>query len=700
MKVVKWSFGALAASLALSAFGQIEAVVVEAVVVEEVVVREARSAAASFAVVGSASTIDAEDVALTRPDHIHELMVRMPGVWVSRGSGQEHLTAIRSPVLTGPGACGAFLILENGLSIRPAGFCNVNDLFEVFSEQAAGVEVVRGPASALFGGNALHGVINALVPLPTGEEELSVGIEGGRWDFLRARIAAGGRAGAHRMRVGVDAVDTDGYRKATGYEQQKVTVSHAIDIGAWRLHNTLSGTNLNQETGGFVLGFKAYEDGDLRKSNPNPEAFRDAWSLRLTNEWSRAFAHDGVLVVAPYLRRSKMQFLQHFLPGQPLEKNGQTSGGVIARFFGSFPSNIARLDWTVGAQLELMDAFISQVQIGPTTGSPFLVETRPEGVHYDYDVASLSLALFYDAQWRALDRLTVVHSLRAERLAYDYDNDALVGNTRDDGTPCGFGGCLYTRPADRHDDFNELAGRLGLRFEINDQFVIYGLGGAGFRMPQATELYRLQSGQQVADLDSERLTSVDVGVKGGVGELLNVDVSLFWQKKSNQILRDANGFNVSNGRTHAYGVEAALSWRPVANAEFRIAWTVNRHEYDFDRAIGGGEVIENGNEVDTAPNNYGSVHWRFAPTSASMLELEMVHMGEYYLNASNTARYEGHTVLNLRGTWSPLPKWRFSARIMNLTNREYADRADFAFGNYRYFPAMPIHYFLAVEFRE
>ena len=40
-------------------------------------------------------------------------------------------------------------------------------------------------------------------------------------------------------------------------------------------------------------------------------------------------------------------------------------------------------------------------------------------------------------------------SLRAERTHYDYDNRMLDGNTRDDGSACGFGGCLYTRPADR-----------------------------------------------------------------------------------------------------------------------------------------------------------------------------------------------------------------------------------------------------------
>lgn len=685
MKATKWCLGALAASCAMSALAQME----------ELIVRESRSAAQRFDTVGSAFTVPGEDVAFGRARHIHDLMVRVPAVWISRGSGQEHLTAIRSPVLTGAGACGAYLFLENGLAIRPAGFCNVNNLFEVFTEQAAAIEVVRGPASGIYGGNALHGVINTLLPEPTGDRELTVGIEAGRWDFYRARVAAGGRAGKHRLYIGVDAVDTDAYREAAGYEQQKLVLAHGLTLGDWEVRNTVSGTNLNQETAGFVLGFKAYKDADARKSNPNPEAFRDAWALRLTSEWSRGLGEDRALIVTPYLRRSKMQFLQHFLPGQPLEKNGQTSGGVSSRLFTSG----TRLDWTVGAQFEVMSAFVNQNQDGPTQGSAFLMETRPEGEHYDYDVDSLMLALFYDLEWRPHDRVTVVHSLRAERLAYDYDNNALDGNTRDDGTPCGFGGCLYTRPSDRDDAFNDPAGRLGVRFALREDVVIYALGGVGFRPPQATELYRLQSGQSVADLDSERLKSVELGLKSA-GEAYSVDLAVFAQHKSDQIIRDSDGFNISGGRTRAYGVETEIVWRPAPRHEFRIAWTFARHEYDFDRLVGGGEQISKGDDVDTAPTSQGSAHWRFKPAERSMVELELRRLSEYYLNASNTARYNGHTVLNLRGTWSPLPRWRFSARIMNLTNADYADRADFAFGNYRYFPAMPIHYFLAVEFSE
>jgi hypothetical protein len=69
--------------------------------------------------------------------HAAEALNRVPGVLMQRGSGQESLLAIRSPVLTGAGACGAFLMLEDGFPLRPVGFCNVNQLFEANTSQAA-----------------------------------------------------------------------------------------------------------------------------------------------------------------------------------------------------------------------------------------------------------------------------------------------------------------------------------------------------------------------------------------------------------------------------------------------------------------------------------------------------------------------------------------------------------------------------------
>jgi hypothetical protein len=79
----------------------------------------------------SLSSLSEKEIRAVAPKHPNEIFSRVPGAWISSGSGQEHLTAIRSPVLTGAGACGAFMVLEDDVPTRPSGFCNVNQLFEV-----------------------------------------------------------------------------------------------------------------------------------------------------------------------------------------------------------------------------------------------------------------------------------------------------------------------------------------------------------------------------------------------------------------------------------------------------------------------------------------------------------------------------------------------------------------------------------------
>ena len=115
--------------------------------IEEVVVRGLSSLQQRLGESGSISVINTQTVRDVAATHPSEVLNRVPGVWINRGSGQEHLTAIRSAVYTGSGACGEFALLEDGIPLRPQGFCNINNLFELNLEQAQAIEVWRGPVS-------------------------------------------------------------------------------------------------------------------------------------------------------------------------------------------------------------------------------------------------------------------------------------------------------------------------------------------------------------------------------------------------------------------------------------------------------------------------------------------------------------------------------------------------------------------------
>ena len=200
-----------------------------------------------------------------------------------------------------------------------------------------------------------------------------------------------------------------------------------------------------------------------------------------------------------------------------------------------------------------------------------------------------------------------------------------------------------------------------------------------------TELYRLQRQQSIADLDSEQLDALEVGVKAEL-ERARFSVAAFDMDKRNVILRDANGFNVDNGRTSHQGVEYELVWQAMPALALSVAGTFARHRYEFSSAIEGGETIVDGDDVDTAPRQVHAASLRWEPDDRLSVETEWLYVGDYWLDAANAHRYAGHELLNLRGRWSFAPQWSLALRLNNALDRDYADRADFAFGNYRYFP--------------
>jgi outer membrane receptor protein involved in Fe transport len=388
-----------------------------------------------------------------------------------------------------------------------------------------------------------------------------------------------------------------------------------------------------------------------------------------------------------------MEFLQHFLPGKPLEENGHVSAGAITTV--TFGNENRRT--IIGVDVEWSDSFLKQTQAAPTEGSDFLVATRPVGKHYDYSVTSLGIAPYVQTDVGLGERLTLGAGLRLDYLYYDYDNRMLTGNTRDDGSPCGFGGCLYTRPADRNDNFANIAPKLSLTYRLGAASQLYGVLARGFRAPQTTELYRLQSGQQVADLDSERADSFEVGWRT-TRRGLSADVAIFAMQKRDSVFRDAEGFNVTGARTDHQGIEASFDWQLHPSLTVGLDASYARHRYDFNSVAARGETFQKGRDVDTAPRLIGSIEIDYVRGEAFSAGLQLTSVGDYYVDAENRFRYPGHAVGNLRARLRLGKQIDLVLRLKNIADKAIADRADYAFGNFRYFPGRGRELFAEVQY--
>ena len=658
--------------------------------IEEVIILEEKlSSLKGWSNNQSLSSINEKELEDLDAQHPKQIFRRSPGVWISRGSGQEHLTAIRSPVLAGPGACGSFLVLEDGLSVRPTGFCNVNGLFETFYEMATKVETITGPASARYGANAMHGVINILSKPISSENKIYTNI--GPNDYRNFKIRAG-----NQKNLSFDGffANNDGFRNQSGYDQQKIRVQSNFLISSWSATLKATLTNLNQETAGYINGLDSYKDEDFSKRNFNPEAYRDANSQRISLRFTRE-NNNTVDAITAYIRNNDMKFFQHFLPGTPLEENNHTSVGAVFQRISDYEA----FSFVRGFQFDLAKAELTETQKDAlTTSSAFNNATRPQGKHYDYQVDSFVYAVFAGIEdFYINDHLNLFADARAEFIEYDYSNNMISGNTREDGTNCGFGGCYYNRPADRTDNFNEISARIGLvtNFEEINYFAQISLG---FRPPQINEAYRLQKKQNVTDLNSETLTMLEVGSRYEWDSIMG-SISLYKSKKKNSIFRDAENFIVDNGKTNHKGIELSLNWIANANNTFSTNITYGDHKYDFETDTSMREKIRIGNQIDTAPKLMANLLWDLNLNNNSSLVFEVEHMSSYYTDAANLHKYEGHTLYHARYSQKLSESLKTYLRIDNISDKAYAERADFnAFGGDRYFPGLPREIYIGLEY--
>ncbi|MFT5852491.1 MAG: iron complex outermembrane receptor protein [Colwellia sp.] len=664
---------------------------------EVIVVTGSRQQSDLLTLTGNIDRISSDDIASVSAVHPSDILNRATGVHVQTNNGMESLPSLRSPVLTGPGAAGAFLFLEDGIATRSAGFANNNGLSELNLAQAKEIEIIRGPASAVYGSNAVHGVVNVLTKAPHNGGDIT--LLAGPNNRYQLQGTLGSESNNQGVSGNIQAIDDGGYRDNSDFTSVKLGLRHDYVNGDDQFKTVISGFVLDQNTAGFISSGdngsdcysstysekNQYKDSNAMEKNCDSDAYREWSSVRIATSWQRQLSHDRTITMTPYFRLNQMEFRQHYLPSKAIEENSHYSVGMVNSYNWQVDKNFALV---MGIDVEWTEGELTQTQ--QKSDSYSFGKARQQGLHYDYKVDSSMIAPYIQTDWQLTEQLKFTGSIRVDATQYRYDNLIANGTTKADGSLCVNNEaepteCLYKRPSDSNDSFDNTSTKLGFNYRLNNNTAFFGAWSQGFRSPQTTDMYRLQKQQIVGEIDSEQLDSAELGLRG-VSNKLTYEVVVYNMTKENVFFRDAKGVNVTEGKTSHKGLELSLNYDLTEQLSFAVNYSYGQHEYEFNQISSG---VVKGNKVDTAPEQLANVRLAWQPTDNSKLELEWLHMGDYYLDPANEHRYEGHDLLQLRGSITLNNHTRLFTRIENLTDEKYASRADYAFGSYRFFGGQP-----------
>ncbi len=641
--------------------------------------REAQRLSETAAAVG---VIDEKTIEAVKPGHPSEIMERIPGVHVNVTGGEGHMTAIRQPITTKP----LYLYLEDGIPTRSTGFFNHNALYEINLPQAGGVEVMRGPGSALYGSDAVAAVINVETrPAPLRPEAV-VTLEAGEFGWRRLLGTVGNSWGDDGLRADLNLTHTDGWREATGYDRQSGTLrwDRMLASGA-TLKTVLSGANIDQQTAGSSrLLAEDYENNPTL--NYTPISYRKVKALRLSTAWEKETA-DRLISITPYLRDNSMDILPNWsLSYDPVKYETKNwSVGALLKYRQDFTPWRTRV--IVGLDLDHSPGSRYEQEISPTKVGNVYTDYTVVGTIYDYDVTFQAVSPYVHTEFSPVERLRLSLGLRYDRMRYDYTNHL---GALDTGS--------HLRPASTTVDFSDLTPKLGATWAFSDRLSGFAAYRQGFRAPSEGQLFRAGRNADSTRLDPVKSESYELGLRRA-GERFHFDLALYVMRLHDDILtyRDTttgDRYVTNAGETLHRGIEIGAGARLAPRWQLDVAASYAKHTYEEWSPSTG--VDYGGNEMESAPRLVANTRlaWRPEWLRGGRFELEWVKLGSYWMDPANTYKYDGHDLLNLRANWHATGRLELYARLMNLTDERYATAARYTPAGwspekFEYAPGMP-----------
>lgn len=657
----------------------------------------------------SVGVINQDEINEINPTHASDLFNRIPGVnIVQLGSGGQGVAAsIRQPISYGP----VYLYLENGVPVRSPAFFNHNALYEMNLTEAQGAEIIKGPGSALYGSDAIGGVINLISNREISGDEGQFNLEFGSDEWKRIGLKHNSKFDNHAFSIKLNVIDSEGWREQTNFDRQNLSVNWQTSNSVFNKINTLlTYTAIDMQTGGSGLRIEDFETDPEQPGNLI--GYRNMEALRLSSAMESDFL-KGTLKWTPYLRSNDLEYIatwtlntgrEVFVPwlgrtvldsqDAHINASGHDSLGFILNYHQPYTTDSGLEGfYIVGLDVDRSQGDTQQTYIERSDQDPgnYWLSYRESGLLYDFDVDFSSVSPYLHLEQELTSALRLNAGMRYDSVKYDYQNNLSTVTENS----------IHLRPADTVVKLEHFSPKLGLTYAWNDNFHSYMSYRNAFRIPSASQLFRSGRTESSTELKPVIADSFEIGFRGDINNAIDFELAFYYMEKKDDIvsLRNVDGSrtNANVGKTKHKGLELGVDIDIAENWVLGYSYTTSTHKFDEWQVSSSADYSEN--KLPLAPSHYTNLRLQYLPSwlNDGRIELELLDQGGYFIDEQNENRYEGYNLVNFRANYNLSGSHEIYLNIFNLTDKLFAETAS-KWGP-TYTPGRPRSFYLGYRYR-
>jgi len=610
--------------------GSVPAMAQEPVRTEPVVVTATRIEEKVSEQASSVSVVTREEIDLKHPSVAAEALQGIPGVVVQQSGSPGNLANIR---IRGGDSNGTLVMIDGFPLNGPS-----NGQFDISSLPLVGfdrIEVVRGAQSALYGSNAMSGVVN-FIPKKAGEgARTGVGLAGGSFNTLdwKGHSQWGNRLGGLTLGVG-------GFLSDGNLPNDHTDIVSFLGTGDYRIgeknrvHAILLSTDESKEIPVTDRGF----DPNARKKRRDLLA-GIRWETDVTKQFTVSVSAAGF-----------HEFLHVSMPAAP-------TTSLVEEYTTKSRRTFFRAE--------------GRYSVGPVSNTFF-------GAEYNKDYSTDDLFYFDSAQPISIYNPSVDNPSAStmnrsaylqEELRFGKGAGASLGGRIDGNSEAG------TKISPKVAVFKEL-GASGVKLRA--------AYGRGFRVPTIFDLHgKYGNPDLVPEWADSYEAGVDYRTRGGEAVFSG---TYFYQNKHNQISYQGTN-KTTNVDAISRGVEGIATWWLHPSVGTAISYTYTN---SWDK--------HNRREIIGVPSQRGMLSLMVAPVSGFegqlswRVESDQLDFGPTDWSPGKRPGY-GVVDIHARHTISkPASEWKEVAlfgKVQNLLNRDYEERKGY--------PSPGINFLLGAE---